>query len=709
MLDVNCALALISATAVSFIFNKCKLPVVLGFMVTGVLLGPFGFKLIADVETISNMAELGIIFLLFMVGLELSPAKIRKMKLANLLGGVGQLVLTTLAFAGLLMLFKAPTIVAFVLGGVLSLSSTALVMKSIEEKGEKDSSMGRLTLGTLIVQDMAVIPLLTFIPLLGEVMKHGTFNFPVFALGIVKAFGMLGLTIMLSTRVIPFLMDKLAHTGNRELFTISVFSLGVGMSFLTAYLGLSPEAGAFVAGIALSGSIYCKQVISDTRPFRDVFASLFFISLGGLLNLPFIQSNFISVGCLLLMILSVKTVMSLLAFRITSFSWHSSLLASACIFQVGELSFMVMHSLQKTVQGAPRIEAWLHQWDAPIINAIILSMFLTPLVVSLLLGPLASFIKKLTGKLDGAEMMKTHGLNNKIMSTHTNDSVILVGYGPVGQQVAKALQMENIPYHIIELNPSTVKSLQTEGIPVLYGDAAEPELLKSAGIMNTQLLIITLPNAHACEEIILQAKLLNPEINIMARTKFEATILPLYDAGADLIIYDELETGIRFVQHALAILKVSLTEANFMSGVLREEFETQYHEITSLERLQHNRQLILLGNLQLEWLRVSPKSPFVNHTLGNSGIREKTGANVVGVICAVNADWKEATPTLTLAPFDTLVCLGTLEQLGKLRAYLSPELFEAEEDNEEATTLIGVLSPATHPTESATATPNAEQ
>jgi CPA2 family monovalent cation:H+ antiporter-2 len=693
MLDVNCALALISATAVSFIFHKLKLPVVLGFMVTGVLLGPFGFKLIANVETISGMAELGIIFLLFMVGLELSPDKIKKMKLANLLGGVGQLLLTTIAFAGLLMLFKAPTVVAFVLGGVLSLSSTALVMKSIEEKGEKESGMGRLTLGTLIVQDIAVIPLLTFVPLLGEVMKYGTFNLPVFALGIVKAFGMLGLTVLLSTRVIPFLMDKLAHTGNRELFTISVFSLGVGMSFLTAYLGLSPEAGAFVAGIALSGSIYCKQVISDTRPFRDVFASLFFISLGGLLNFPFIQANFISVGCLLLMIVSVKMVMSLVAFRASGFSWHSTILTSVCLFQVGELSFMVMHTLQKTVKGAPRIEAWLSQWDDPIINAIILSMFLTPLMVSLVLGYLAPFISQLTQKLDKKEMMKTHGLNNKIMTTHTNDSVILVGYGPVGQQLAKALQLENIPYHIIELNPSTVKSLQTEGIPVLYGDAAEPELLHSAGITKANLLIITLPNAHACEEITLQAKQLNPEIKVIARAKYELSILPLYDAGADLIIYDELETGIRFVQNALAILKVSLMEANFMSGLLREEFEVQYHEITSLERLQHNSSLILLGKLQLEWLRISPKATIVHQSLAQSGIREKTGVNVVGVICAVNADWKEAEPNLVLNAFDTLVCLGSTEQLTALRTYLEPEQNEAIEANDDSLTLVGLLAP----------------
>jgi CPA2 family monovalent cation:H+ antiporter-2 len=696
MLDVNCALALISATAVSFIFHKLKLPVVLGFMVTGVLLGPFGFKLIANVETISGMAELGIIFLLFMVGLELSPDKIKKMKLANLLGGVGQLLLTTIAFAGLLILFKAPTVVAFVLGGVLSLSSTALVMKSIEEKGEKESGMGRLTLGTLIVQDIAVIPLLTFVPLLGEVMKHGTFNLPVFALGIVKAFGMLGLTVLLSTRVIPFLMDKLAYTGNRELFTISVFSLGVGMSFLTAYLGLSPEAGAFVAGIALSGSIYCKQVISDTRPFRDVFASLFFISLGGLLNLPFIKANFISVGCLLLMIVSVKMVMSLVAFRISRFSWHSTILTSVCLFQVGELSFMVMHTLQKTVKGAPRIEAWLAKWDDPIVNAIILSMFLTPLMVSLVLGYLAPFISQLTQKLDKTEMMKTHGLNSKILATHTNDSVILVGYGPVGQQVAKALQLENIPYHIIEMNPSTVKSLQTEGIPVLYGDAAEPELLHSAGIKKANLLIITLPNAHACEEITLQARRLNPEIKVMARAKFEADITPLYNAGADLIVYDELEAGIRFVQNALIVSKISLTEAHFMSRIIREEFETQYYQRTDLERLQENNHLLLLGKLQMEWLRVSPQCLFIKQTLLETNIWEKTGVYVVGILCTITAEWKEAYPTQIINANDTLICLGRMEQLTVLKAYLTPEVLDAEDcsiTDFEHLTLLGLLAP----------------
>lgn len=687
MFDGSTAIALLSATAVSFLFNKGKLPVVLGFMITGVLLGPFGFKVIQDIESINGMAELGIIFLLFMLGLELSPQKVKKMKLANLLGGVGQLLLCTASLGGLLILFGATPVVAFVLGGVLSLSSTALVMKSIEENGEKDSSIGRLTLGTLIVQDMAVIPLLTFIPLLGEVMKQGVFDVFAFSLGVIKAFGVLGLTVLFSTRIIPFLMDKLAHTGNRELFTLSVFSLGVGMSLLTATLGLSPEAGAFVAGIALSGSIYCKQVISDTRPFRDVFAALFFISLGGLLNLGYIVQNLGLVSCLLLIIISVKVVTGLLSFRLSRFSWQSSILASASIFQVGELAFMVMHSLEKTVKGTHGVEQWLRQWNEPIVSAIILSMFMTPLVVTLLLGPLAKYVKRWTGQWDKADMAKTHGLNQQIMTTHAQDMVLIVGYGPVGQQVAKALQMEGVTYHVMEMNPSTVKSLQAEGVPVLYGDAAEPDVLKSAGVEKARLLIVTLPNAHACEAIALQAKKMNPDIRVMARSKFEASIAPLYDSGADLVVYDELESGVRFVQHALTMLKVSLTEGTVISGLIREEFEEQYQQVTSMERLQQSSQLILFGKLQLEWLQISPKSPVVGTVLGDSKIRELTGVNVVGVICGISSDWLEAHPMVKLKTFDTLVCLGTPAQLQQLKTYLQADFDYLDADLTEPTVL----------------------
>ena len=396
------------------------------------------------------------------------------------------------------------------------------------------------------------------------------------------------------------------------------------------------------------------------------------------------------------MIVSVKMVMSLVAFRISRFSWHSTILTSICLFQVGELSFMVMHTLQKTVKGAPRIEAWLAKWDDPIVNAIILSMFLTPLMVSLVLGYLAPFISQLTQKLDKTEMMKTHGLNSKILATHTNDSVILVGYGPVGQQVAKALQLENIPYHIIEMNPSTIKSLQTEGIPVLYGDAAEPELLHSAGIKKANLLIITLPNAHACEEITLQARRLNPEIKVMARAKFEADITPLYNAGADLIVYDELEAGIRFVQNALIVSKISLTEAHFMSRIIREEFETQYYQRTDLERLQENNHLLLLGKLQMEWLRVSPQCLFIKQTLLETNIWEKTGVYVVGILCTITAEWKEAYPTQIINADDTLICLGTMEQLTVLKAYLTPEVLDAEDcsiTDFEHLTLLGLLAP----------------
>jgi monovalent cation:H+ antiporter-2, CPA2 family len=288
MFDASIALTLVLATVVATLFHRVGLPAILGFMLTGALVGPSGFGILTDMHSIEAMAELGLVFLLFMVGLELSPDKLKAMRGVALKAGSLYMVFGT-ALLGLgIMAMNVPPLLAFILGGVLTISSTALVVKSLEDANQMGNPVGGVSLGTLIVQDIVVIPLLLLVPLTHTVYATaGNISWAAVGMDLGKAFVVLAATVILSLMVVPRVVDKLAHARSRELFTLSVFSLGIGMAFLTHLLGLSMEAGAFVGGLALSGSVYSKQVLSDSRPFRDVFAALFFVSLGAMLDARF--------------------------------------------------------------------------------------------------------------------------------------------------------------------------------------------------------------------------------------------------------------------------------------------------------------------------------------------------------------------------------------------------------------------------------------
>ncbi len=676
MFDASIASVLLMATVVATIFHTLKLPPVLGFMLVGALTGPYGLKWMQDQATVQNMAELGLIFLLFMVGLELSPAKLKRMKNTALNVGIRYMCLGTVVLGTLLLALKAPPLLAYVLGGVLSLSSTALVIKCVEDGQATASTVGRVTLGTLIVQDIAVIPLLLVVPVLLKVYSGSTVDWVYVGGDLLKAVLVLVATVASSFHFIPKLVDKLAQARNRELFTLSVFSLGIGMAFFTHWLGLSLEAGAFVGGLALSGSLYSKQVLSDSRPFRDVFASVFFVSLGALLNWDVLTSQWLQILSICITLLGLKTVVGIVVAKQAKLSWKVAISSALLLFQVGELSFMVLRHLKDGVQDAPLILAWSNQWMDALIHAIILSLWVTPLLSRLLFSGGQAWLTKLTDRWDHADLIEEQRLalsDAKPEQKSDENKVLMVGYGPVAQQLAEALRSEQIAYQIIENNAITVKSLKEDEIPAIYGDATSPTVLESAGIQSTGLLVVTVPIVKIATSIIFHARELKAELTIVARAKYRTDVAPLYEAGADAVIYDELESGHRFIHYSLVKLGFSMQESHSMGLLLRHQFEEEFHppEISAgLPEL--SSRLALVGDTLLEWMSVPEGSPLICQSLEKSKIRQTTGVTIVSIVNAETLERRDAIAKSVLNAGDILITLGKASQLDALREALIP-------------------------------------
>lgn len=340
-------------TLIAYIFQRLKLPTVLGFILTGVLLGPQAFNVIKE-EHIEGLAHMGIIFLLFMVGLELSIAKIRQLRFQAPVAGVLQLALTTV-FLTLIFKFSLgfPFQLAFLISSILSLSSTAIVLKSLEDTREIDTVHGRLILGILIIQDLSIIPLMTLVPTFTQQWNANVIGSV--ALVLFKALLFTAIAAFVSLKLIPKLLDRLASANRKDIFILAVASICLGMAEVTNRLGLSYEAGAFIAGLALSGSVFCRQIIADIHSFREVFVAFFFVSMGLLFDLHFLQTHTTQVVVTMLCLFGVKAAGAYLAIALARLPLKTALWGAFSLFQVGEFSFILLDRTRDVVTAIP---AW---------------------------------------------------------------------------------------------------------------------------------------------------------------------------------------------------------------------------------------------------------------------------------------------------------------------------------------------------------------
>ncbi|MDR3205030.1 MAG: cation:proton antiporter [Deltaproteobacteria bacterium] len=529
-------IALLALSIILIYFGlKLKMPAIVGFLATGILVGPNGLALIKGAEPVEVLSELGVVLLLFTIGLEFSIQSLLKIKRMVLLGGSLQMLFAVVLIAPIAMILGSSWNKAIVWALLFALSSTAIVLKLLQERGEMDSAHGRGAFAVLIFQDLAVVPLVLLFPLLAGHQSGDPLH-----IVFLKVLAILAIVALLANWVVPPLMKKVAATKSNELFMFTVALVCLGTAFLTAEAGLSLALGAFMAGLVIAGSPYAYQAIGSVMPMRDIFTSLFFVSIGLRMDIVSLIHNPILTLGLALAVMVLNVVSAAFAMKAIGLTGRVAVLIGLALCQVGEFSFV----LAKT---GGQLELLSKEELTLFLNMAVLTMAMTPLALAL--GRTLAF--KFTDA--GPEDIKEPKLE---LSGHA----VVVGFGVAGQGVARACRILNKPYAIIDMNPGSVQSFQKLGEPVVYGDAVNEHVLEHVGLKHAAILVVSIPDPLATRRIIVEAKRINPKVFILARARFLLTKELLTRLGADEVVAEEFEAAMEVFEEVLSFYKAPSEE-----------------------------------------------------------------------------------------------------------------------------------------------------
>ena len=559
----NMAVILITAVIVLLIFNKLKLPTMIGLFITGIVLG----HAINDTSMISTLSELGVVFLLFIIGLEFSIEKFSAIKRYALIGGILQVSLTT-ALVTLLGLALGLTLnSAIFLGFLVAFSSTAIVMKIMQQKHLNHSVQGRVTLGILIFQDIAVIVVILITPLLGgqSIELH---TFPAL---LIKIIGIAILIFIGAKWFIPLALKDAAKTKNRDLFMLLTLFICMGTTFATSLIGIGPELGAFLAGLLISNTEYSHQTLGYIQPFQDVFMSLFFISIGLMVNLHLFLYNIGIILALTAIILVIKFTATLLTGKALNLPNKISISIAILLSQIGEFSFVLAR--EGMSYGLMTKEFF--------------SIFLG---VSILTMSVSPFLQKFTPQITKLLSRTSYFQEDKELKTlpeelteaqPIKDHVILVGMGRVGKQMTKACNQFHVPILAVDMNPIIVEQQQNLGVPIIYGNASNENVLKQLRVTSAQCIVISASTYEGTLKTIDAARRLNPDIHIIVRTKYLKNIEEVIEAGADEVITKEFETSILMFTRIMDYYNKDMDEIADAVNNLRSDNYNAFRSVSS--------------------------------------------------------------------------------------------------------------------------------
>ncbi len=606
------------STLVVYLFHRLRQPAIVGFLASGVLMGPHGLSLIADVHQVELLAEIGVVLLLFTIGLEFSISKLNQMRQLVLGGGSLQVLGTILLIGGGAWLLGLPPAQAVFFGFLLALSSTAIVLKILMDRAEIDSPQGRFAVGILIFQDLCVVPLMLLTPVLSG--KEATS-----AVAILLVLGKVALTVTLifslSRLVVPRLLFEVVKMRSPEVFIISIILICLGTAWATAQIGLSLALGAFLAGMVIAESEYSHQVLANILPLRDGFISLFFISVGMLMDVRTLLNHPLEVAGTLSAILIVKTVVVVGSVLVLGYPLRVAVLVGCALAQVGEFSFVLSRV----------------GWEWGLITPQLNQYFLSASVISLLLTPFAIHISpKLAGGIGRLRWVERWFPGRKFEElkpeqVDMRDHVIIVGYGPGGRNLSRVLKAIEVPYCILELNGETVRRMRRNGEPIYYGDAASPEVLKHLVIHHARALVVAVSDPASIRRAVRVARDLNPRLYIIVRTRYMAEIDELYRLGADEVISEEFETSIELFARVLRRYHIPRTVIGEQIEKIRQE---RYEMLRQLEgpRLAQAELTRIFAQVEMETYLVGEGGSTTGKTIAELHVRRRTGASVVAVI-----------------------------------------------------------------------------
>ena len=604
--------------AVVFIFHQFRLPSIAGFLVAGALIGPHGLNLIGDIGTVQVLAEIGVVLLLFTIGIEFSLVQLASLRRLLFVAGPIQ-VSSVLLVAWLGAMVVGLTWQEGIFWGFLvSLSSTAIVLKALSNRGDSDSIHGRTTVGILIFQDLAVVPMMLLTPILAS-RGEGSGGSVLYTLA--GSILVVGLIIAAAWYAVPKLLEHIVRSRSRELFLLTIIVLCLGIAWLTSLGGLSLALGAFIAGLVISESEYSHQAMADVLPFRDSFNSLFFVSIGILMDWRVLIDHTVLVGGLLLAILLVKFVAGGAASLAMNIPPRSAFMVGVALAQVGEFSFLLAQQGQESglLRGAP-YQVFL--------SVSVLSMIVTPFLMQW--SPLMARRIEAVQRLRHWLPMRTeaHVLQTEGKQIRLKDHVIIVGYGLNGRNLARVLSETEIPHLALDLDGDTVRRESRHGVPIYYGDATNPNVLRHVKIEDAKVLVVAISDPFITRRTVQVAKGLNPKVRVVVRTRYLRELEELHDIGADDVVPEEFETSIEIFALVLRTYNLPQDFITIKAEQVRREGYALLRR-SELPELAHHLRGGTLTDAEVETCRIDDDSPAVGKTLMELSIRPRTGASVI--------------------------------------------------------------------------------
>ena len=607
--------ALFAAGAlVAYLCYRVRLVPIAGFLLAGVAVGPNALGLVTDIELVQQLAEVGVILLLFLIGVEFSLGQMARLARPIFVGGGAQVALTVAAVTGILVALGVGVGAAVFTGFLVALSSTAIVLKVHAERAESDTPVGRLSLAMLLFQDLAIVVMVLLVPVLA-----GEGGSPAeVAWALAKAALVIAAVLVGARRVVPALLARVAETRRTELFLLAVAAICLGTAWAVSLAGVSLALGAFLAGLLVSESDYAEHALSEILPLQTLFTAAFFLSVGMLLDPAFLVANVGYVLAAAVGVLVLKGAITVASARALGYPLGVALATGLALGQIGEFSF-VLALAGAEVGLAPG--GFGEAGSQGLIAVTVVLMLATPGLVALgpRLAALGSRVEDDAAEAGGGG----HGVD-------LEDHTIVVGYGPAGRRLARVLGETGVPYAVSDLNPASLREADAAGAQTVFGDAGREPILRSLGVERAKLLVVAINDQAATRRVVAVARHLNPTLQIFARTRFLTDVEALTRAGADVVVPEELETTVRLFAHVLGAYLVPKDEIERQAALVRQD---DYGVLRGSIQEAH---LMVLQGLDEEGLHtravaVRPGAPAAGQTLADLGLRQRHGITVMAV------------------------------------------------------------------------------
>ncbi|TDJ08647.1 MAG: portal protein [Deltaproteobacteria bacterium] len=637
------AIIIVAALIGGSIAHLLRQPLLIGFILAGVVVGPYtGIIAISEVHNIELLAEIGVALLLFAIGLEFSLKELNPVRNIAIFGTPIQIILTIIYGMGIGRFLNLDWQSSVWLGSLISISSTMVILRTLMSQGRMGTLSSRVMIGMLLVQDLAVIPMMIILPQLTNFES----GLSIIGIAALKGFIFLGVMIFVGTRILPILLSHIARWNSRELFLIAITAIGLGVGYASYLVGLSFAFGAFLAGIVLSESDYGHQALSDIIPLRDIFGLLFFVSVGMLLDPSFLISN---IKTIVLLVFLVTVGKGLIFGGISILFKYGNVIPFALglgLFQIGEFSFV----LARLGLSTNSISTELYSL---ILNTAVITMVLTPLI-SALTTPIYSLVKR---KFEGEEMQTIN-----IPKTGLHNHIVIAGYGRVGKHISRILKLLKLDFVIVEFNYNRVLDAKKADMPVIFGNARQEVVLAGAKINDARLLIITIPSILITQSVVSTVQRINPKLHIVARTEEIEHIKTLHDMGVYEVVQPHFEAGLEIARQALLHLNIPASEIiKYEDAVRHDLYEPLYRINKEYKEMADLKKAVNL--LDLNWIDLNTKSPMIGKSIKQLDIRKRTGISIVGIVSSGNNINSNPDSSYRFKIGDRLAVMGNQEQL----------------------------------------------